>query len=78
LQARSGIGAEAEVVTFVVAGFDEFSAGIAAVGVVLVAGKAGPAACADGVEFRDEQATDAVVLGGAEDVFDLAVGFRVV
>jgi hypothetical protein len=54
------------------------SPGIAPVGVVLVAGKAGPAARPDGEKLGHQQAADAVVVLGAKDVLDLAVGLGVV
>ena len=49
-----------------------------AVGVVLVAGKAGPAAGTDGEQLGHQQPADLVMLLLAEDVLDLAVCLGVV
>ena len=73
LKARAVVRLEAEVVRLVVPRLVRQT-----VGVVLVAGKTGPAARTDGKEFRHKQATHAVGLILTEDVFDLAVRFGVV
>ena len=73
LYARPVIGPEAEVIGLVMPGFQGQT-----VGVMLVAGKARPAACADGEQLAHQKAADFAMVFGAKDMLDLAMGFGVV
>ena len=73
LNARPVIRLEAEIIRFVMAGFIGQP-----VGIVLVAGKAGPPPLTDGEQFADQQATEIIGLMLTQNMLDLTVGFGVV
>ena len=68
LDAHAMLGPEAEIVRLVMPGLVGKP-----VGIVLVAGEAGPTALSHGVEFRNQKPPHAAMLLLAQDVLDLAV-----
>ena len=60
------------------AGLNDVAIRVLAVGVMLVCRETGPAALANGEQFRHKQTADLVVVFCAKDMLDLAVCLRVV